>query len=61
MLEVLIAALTDRDAQPGIEIYLFVHGGIKRDVAKQGLLYGLIDQLGAKVSGLTSEFLRLEV
>lgn len=49
VLDVLIAALEDKNASMNMEIFLYVYGGMKRDVAKQKRVFELIDQLEAKV------------
>ncbi|KAI6211095.1 hypothetical protein M3Y96_00396900 [Aphelenchoides besseyi] len=47
--DVLIQALSDVQATKHMEIFLFVHGGLKQDLTKQQDLYDLIDQLEAKI------------
>jgi hypothetical protein len=49
VLEVLIEALKDPDTTQNPQIFLYVYGGMLRDVVLQRELYELIDNLNAKV------------
>ena len=47
--DALIAALSDKSATKGIQVFLYVYGGLVIDEAKSAQLKQLIDNLGAKV------------